>query len=323
MIITRTPFRVSFAGGGSDLPAFYVPNRCGAVLSAAVRHYMYVVIHPYFQDKIRIKYSQVEDVERVEEIRHPIVRACLQRVGVHKGIEIASFADVRAGTGLGSSSAFTVGLLHALYAYRGERISPLQLAAEACTIELDILGEPIGKQDQYAAACGGLNVIRFHADDSVQVQPVHLARTTMARLEQRLRLYAVGGERSASRLLRRQARAMESDEGALRALQRMVAQVDVLERDLTGNDARAMGDILHQGWLLKRGLTDAVTTSDIDALYEHARELGATGGKLLGAGGGGFLLLDHPDHETLSAALGLRTLAFRIDFEGARLQRFE
>ncbi len=322
MIITRTPFRVSFAGGGSDLRAFYERNGHGAVLSASVGHYMYIVIHPYFQDKIRIKYSQVEDVDSVEEVRHPIVRECLRRVGIEKGIEIASFADVSSGTGLGSSSSFTVGMLHALYAFRGERISPLQLAAEACEIEIDVLGEPIGKQDQYGAACGGMNVIRFHADARVEVRPVPLSRVAVAELEQRLRLYAVGGTRSASRILEQQQKNVDADEQKYRNLQQMVALVDALEQDLTGNEGRGLGAILHQGWRLKRELTAGVSNSDIDTLYHKARELGATGGKLLGAGGAGFLLLDHPDHATLAPQLGLRTLPFRIDFEGTRLLRF-
>ena len=174
MIITRTPFRVSFAGGGSDMKEFYCRNGYGAVVSAAIKKYMYIVIHPYFHDKIRIKYSITEDVDDVMDIQHPIVRECLKKVNIETGIEIASFADIPKGTGLGSSSSFTVGLLHALYLYKGITVSKEHLAAEACEIEIDILGDPIGKQDQYAAAYGGLNYIRFNKDETVDLQPISL-----------------------------------------------------------------------------------------------------------------------------------------------------
>ena len=174
MIITRTPFRVSFAGGGSDLRDFYSRNGYGAVVSTAINRYMYIVIHPYFHDKIRVKYSRTEDVEDINQIQHPIVRECLKKVNVERGVEIASFADVPAGTGLGSSSAFTVGLLNALYAYKGKVVPKERLAREACEIEIDILGEPIGKQDQYAAAFGNINCIRFNQDETVDVSPILL-----------------------------------------------------------------------------------------------------------------------------------------------------
>lgn len=323
MIITRTPFRVSFVGGGSDLPGFYRKNGFGAVLSASIRQYMYIAIHPYFQDKIRIKYSRVEDVDNVEDIQHPIVRECLKRVGIEKGIEIASFADVAAGTGLGSSSSFTVGMLHALYAYQGIRISPLQLAAEACEIEIDILGEPIGKQDQYGAACGGMNVIRFNDDESVETIPLSIARRTVERLESRLRLYYMGGTRSASIILADQTAQVNADEGKFQNLRRMVDLVPALQNDLLQNNGLGIGEILHTGWTMKRELAGGISNSGIDELYARARGLGATGGKLLGAGGAGFLLLDHPDHAALETELGLRTLPFLIDFEGTKLQRFE
>ena len=174
MIITRTPFRVSFIGGGSDLREFYKYNDYGAVISTAIDKYMYIVIHPYFQDKIRLKYSITEDVESVDDIKHPIIKECIRRVEIDRGIEIASFADIPSGTGLGSSSSFTVGLLHALYAYRGIVKTKSQLAQEACEIEIDILNEPIGKQDQYAAATGGFNHIKFYSDEKVVICTVYL-----------------------------------------------------------------------------------------------------------------------------------------------------
>ena len=179
MIITRTPFRVSFVGGGTDLGAFYRENGYGAVVSTAIQQYMYIIIHPYFHDKIRIKYSRTEDVDTVDAIQHPVVKECLKRIGIGTGIEIASFADIPAGTGLGSSSSFTVGLLNALYAYTGQVVSKSRLAEEACEIEIDILKEPIGKQDQYAAACGGVNYIRFNKDETVDVAPILLTEPAL------------------------------------------------------------------------------------------------------------------------------------------------
>src|SRR4030067_1256242 len=204
MIITRTPFRVSFTGGGSDLREFYSKNGYGAVVSTAIQKYMYIVIHPYFQSKIRIKYSKTEDVATVDEIQHPIVKECLRKVQIGTGIEIASFADVPAGTGLGSSGSFTVGLLNALYAYKGKVISKKRLAEEACQIEIDILGEPIGKQDQYATAYGNLNYIRFNRDETVDVSLVFLNETSREKLESRVALYYVGGKRSSRDILSEQ-----------------------------------------------------------------------------------------------------------------------
>lgn len=323
MIITRTPFRVSFAGGGTDLRDFYARNGHGMVLSAAIRKYMYIVIHPYFHDKIRIKYSKVEDVCRADEVRHPLVRECLKRVGIDKGIEIASFADVSSGSGLGSSSAFTVGLLHALYAYRGEVVSRERLAEEACEIEIEILQEPIGKQDQYGAACGGLNVIRFNDDESVEVRSVPCAPETRATLQKRLRLYHMGGRHEAGTILTEQCENMKKDNGKFESLQQMMGLVPDLEAAICDAGGRGVGDILHRGWRMKRELAGGISSPAIDQLYDKARELGATGGKLLGAGGAGFLLLAHDDHDTLQAALGCRTLPFEIDREGSKLMLFE
>ena len=176
MIISRTPFRISFIGGGSDLKEYYSQNKFGAVISTTIQKYMYIVIHPYFHDKIRLKYSITEDVNNVEEIKHPIIRECLKKVGVNSGIEITSFADIPAGTGLGSSSSFTVGLLNALYSYNGKIVTKSQLAEEACEIEISKLNEPIGKQDQYAASFGNLNYIKFNDNEKVDVIPIELKK---------------------------------------------------------------------------------------------------------------------------------------------------
>ena len=215
MIITRTPFRVSFSGGGSDLRDFYSKNGYGAVVSAAIDRYMYIVIHPYFHDKIRVKYSRTEDVEDINQIEHPIVRECLKKVNVERGIEIASFADVPAGTGLGSSSAFTVGLLNALYAYKGKVVPKERLSREACEIEIDILGEPIGKQDQYAAAFGNINYIRFNRDETVDVSPILLTESVKKSLEAHLYLYHVGGERRSGDILYEQKNNISLDDNIL------------------------------------------------------------------------------------------------------------
>src|SRR5215470_5401780 len=205
MILAKTPFRVSFAGGGSDLPEFY-RRKAGAVVSCTIDKAMYIAIHPYFHEKIRIKYSRTEDVSRVAEISHPIVRECLNLVGIERGMEIASFADVPAGTGMGSSSAFTVGLLHALYARSGKKPSAEELATAACEIEIDRAKEPIGKQDQFAAAYGGLNFIQFKPDESVEVHAVKCARKTMDELSRRLMLFYIGLERPAASILSEQGR---------------------------------------------------------------------------------------------------------------------
>lgn len=322
MIITRTPFRVSFAGGGTDLPAFYTTHGHGTVVSATIRRYMYIAIHPYFHDKIRIKYSRTEDVAHADEVEHPLVRECLRRVGVDRGIEIASFADVASGTGLGSSSAFTVGLLHALYAYRGVAVSPQRLASEACDIEINILGEPIGKQDQYAVAYGGINRILFRADGEVEVTPLPVREETRQQLERCLRLYYLGGRRSASQILKEQSRRLNhGDRSPL--YDRMLELTGRTASSLCGDACDDLGDILHQGWLLKKKLASAISTAEIDRIYDRARELGAHGGKLLGAGGTGFLLLWHENHEELQKNLGLRPLPFQIDRQGSALVFFD
>lgn len=318
MIITRTPFRVSFAGGGSDLRDFYSRNGYGAVVSTAIRKYMYIVIHPYFHNKIRIKYSRTEDVESVDEIQHPIVRECLRKVRIEKGIEIASFADVPAGTGLGSSSSFTVGLLNALYAYRGKVVSKERIAAEACEIEIEILGGPIGKQDQYAAAYGNMNYIRFNRDETVDVSPVYLSDVSRKTLESSLNLYYVGGKRKAGGILNEQKKNL-SDNATFNNMKAMVSLTDELRDALLAERIDAVGALLHRGWTLKKELANRITNREIDDLYDRALQCGAAGGKLLGAGGTGFLLLYSADHDALGRGLNCRALPLQIDREGTKL----
>ncbi len=322
MIITRTPFRVSFVGGGSDLRDFYSKNGYGAVVSSAITRYMYIVIHPYFHDKIRLKYSKTEDVENIDEIQHPIFRECLKKVQIERGIEIASFADVPAGTGLGSSSSFTVGLLNALYAYRGKIVSKEKLAKEACEIEIDILGEPIGKQDQYAAAYGNINYIKFNKDETVDVSPILLSELIKKKLEGGLCLYYIGGERRSGDILNEQKKTI-SLEDKFQNLKKMVSLTDELRESLYEEKINAVGGILHKGWLYKKELTSGISNTGIDDLYERSIKYGATGGKLLGAGGTGFLLIYSEDHDILRKHLGCKVLSFRIDREGTKIIFYE
>jgi D-glycero-alpha-D-manno-heptose-7-phosphate kinase len=286
MIISRTPFRVSFAGGGTDLAAFYRKTD-GAVTSTTVDKYMYIMVNSRFDDTIRVSYRNTEIVNDVDELEHPIVREALKQTGILRGIEITSMADMPAGTGLGSSSSFTVGLLHALYAWQGKFRSAEQLAAEASHIEIELLGEPIGKQDQYAAAYGGLNLIRFNEDDSVYVDPVICHPERRRELFDNLQFFYTGGTRSASAILKEQ---KKSTGDRMEFLTRMRDQADQIREILiNGRDLAGFGELLHAGWQLKRQITGGISNPAIDEWYEKARDAGAIGGKLLGAGGGGFL----------------------------------
>jgi D-glycero-alpha-D-manno-heptose-7-phosphate kinase len=320
MILTKTPFRISLAGGGSDLPAFY-RRHPGAVVTSTVDKAMYIAIHPYFHDKIRIKYSRMEDVSSTSEIQHPLVRECLRQVAINRGMEIASFADVPAGTGMGSSSAFTVGLLHALYAGSGIQPCALRLAEEACVIELERVQEPIGKQDQYAVACGGMNFIRFHPDGGVEIEPVNCSVQTREALSQRLMLFYVGKERTAGSILAEQSRNM-ADKDKFNQVVQMAGLAEALRGALEKDNLDSLGDILDQGWQLKRGLAIGITNTLIDRSYRRAREAGAEGGKLLGAGAGGFLLLScrpEKQQQVRQALVGLREMSVTLTAEGSRL----
>lgn len=289
MILVRAPFRISFVGGGSDLRAFY-RRSAGGVVSTTIDKYMYIALHPYFHSKIRVKYSRLEDVDRVQDIQHPIVRECLLRHQIPKGMEIASFADVPAGTGLGSSSAFTVALLHALNAHCGQPSSPEALAAAACEVEIERLGEPIGKQDQYASAYGGLNFLRFHPDESVDVEPIAIEPCIRREFERHLLLFYVGQERSAGSILAEQSENM-SNSTMLSRVNAMVTLAAHFRCALEAGKLDDCGALLHENWQLKRALAEGVSSADVDDVYERALAAGASGGKLLGAGTGGFLLL--------------------------------
>jgi D-glycero-alpha-D-manno-heptose-7-phosphate kinase len=305
-------------GGGSDIRDFYTKNGYGAVVSSTIRKYMYIIIHPYFHDKIRIKYSKTEDVKDIDEIEHPIVRECIKKVQIGRGIEIASFADVPAGTGLGSSSAFTVGLLNALYAYKGKIVSKEKLAAEACEIEIDILGEPIGKQDQYASAYGNINYIRFNSDETVDVCPIYLADSSRREIENHLCLYYLGGNRKSSDILYEQKKNICQEEG-FQNLKKIVMLAEELKDILQEGNINLMGDLLHREWLLKKKLAPRISNEIIDKFYEEALNNGALGGKVLGAGESGFMLLYAKDHRILEKILGCRMLPFGLDKEGTKI----
>lgn len=320
MILVKTPFRVSLVGGGTDLPEFYRLHGHGAVVSAAIDKYMYVMIHPYFHDKLRVKYSQTEDVTAVHELKHPIVRECLMRVAIQSGVEIASIADIPAGLGLGSSSAFTVGLLHALHAFQGKYIAKGALAEEACRIEIERLSEPIGKQDQYAASHGGLNHFRFNADGSVERDDLMLNAETTDGLMSRLLMFYVGTPRAARDILTEQ-RDSIAEAGRFGAASQLAALAEDMRNAIKAGRLSEIGAILHEGWLLKKSLASLVSNAAIDEIYAAARDAGARGGKLLGAGGGGFVLFycEPEAHDAVRARLGLRELRIQCDRGGSRV----
>jgi D-glycero-alpha-D-manno-heptose-7-phosphate kinase len=322
MIISRTPLRMSFVGGGSDLPDFY-RRHGGAVLSTAIDKYVYVNINRKFDRGIRLAYSKVEEVESVDAIEHRLVRAAFGELHVEGGIEITTIADIPSrGTGLGSSSSFTVGLVNAVSAYLGRHVSADDLGRMACEIEIDRCGEPIGKQDQYAAAFGGLNLIEFKADDSVLVSPVILPPNVRETLERRILVFYTGITRSASGILKEQSAAMAGDQAKRGALVRMVELAYVMRDELQAGNLDAFGAILDDNWNLKRTLASGVSTEAIDGWYAKARAAGALGGKILGAGSGGFLMFYAPEdrHEAIKAALGeLRPIRFRFDPVGSRI----
>lgn len=321
MIVSRTPLRVSFAGGGSDLEAFH-REEPGAVITTAIRRYIYINVNRKFDARIRASYSVTEVVDSVGELRHELIRECLRELGVEGGIEITSISDIPSqGTGLGSSSSYTVGLLNALHAQRNEHASAERLAREACQIEIERCGKPIGKQDQYIAAYGGLQYLQFNPDGSVFVDPVVCAAATRHTLESELLLLYTGLTRPAAAILSDQTRHIAN--GRCRTmLRRLVHLAGDLRRALTANDLRAFGEILHESWVVKRCVASGVTSDRIDEWYACARAHGAIGGKITGAGGGGFLLLYAPPHthDAIRRALPhLKPMPFSIAPQGSKI----
>lgn len=320
MIITRTPLRISFAGGGTDLPSFYRAHAGGAVTSAAIDRYIHVLVNPKFERTIRVAYSRTENVERLEDVQHPLVREAMKVAGVHEAVEIHSIADIPGeGTGLGSSSTFTVGLLNALHAYRGVLKGPGELAEEACRIEIDTLGGTLGKQDQYIAAFGGVDYFEFHPDDTVRVAPIPLRGEDREALGDHLSLFYTGTTRRAEGILASQSARTGTNRDALVRMRELAADA---RSAIVARDFARLGATLDEGWQLKRGLTTGISNESIDALYARAKAAGAWGGKITGAGGGGFLLAIHPPERSRQIADALspmQRLSVRIVPEGSRI----
>ncbi len=323
MVISRTPLRVSFVGGGTDLPSFS-REQGGAVLSTAIDKYIYVIVSERFEDSLRVSYSQTEIVESLDDLKHELVREALRMAGLPRKVEILTIADVPSqGTGLGSSSAVTVGALNALFAYQGILKSAEELAAAACEIEIDILGKPIGRQDQYACAYGGIGLLRFGPGDGVRREPAVLTAEAMRQLERSLLMFYTGQQRAAADVLGKIDADISEDAALHETLGQMRDYALSLHECLgAGEDLDVLGQGLHANWELKRTLSSTVSTPEIDRLYESARAAGALGGKILGAGGGGFLLLYVPRDQQPAVRRvmsSLRELPIKIGVEGSSI----
>ena len=320
MIITRTPLRISIGGGGTVLPSYYRRNG-GRLVSAAINRYVYISINTTFTDDYLLKYSTIERVATTAEIDHDILRTALELHKMAPGIEIVSMADIPAGTGLGSSGSFTVGLLRALYAHRLQPVLTDELAEQACAIEIDHLKEPVGKQDQYIAAYGGVTSFAFHPDDRVDAARLEVSDDTLSELEEHLLLFFTGYSRAASQMLADQdRRSTEADEAMLANLDHTMALGDEIANALIAGDTAAFGELMHEHWEAKRARTSGMSNPDIDRYYAVARSAGALGGKVVGAGAGGFLLVYAPEPTKVRRAMkaeGLDELRFRFDHLGS------
>lgn len=319
MIITKTPFRVSFCGGGSDMADFY-REYGGCVLSTSINRYMYITIHPYFDgEKTSLRYSQVEIVDNIKNIKHSIFRQVLNDMNI-SGVEISSTADIPSGTGLGSSSAFTVGLLHTLHCYQGKYVSKEEIAEEACQVEIEKLHSPIGKQDQYAAACGGLNFIEFNKDDTVTVSPLILKPGLKRELQNNLVMFYTGIIHDANVILAEQKKNI-SQADKTKNLLAMCNLARDMKASLEAGELNNFGKILNEGWVRKKELASGVSNPQINKLYDIAMINGAEGGKLLGAGGGGFLLFycEEDKQAKLEKALGLKKFDFKFEHDGTAI----
>jgi D-glycero-alpha-D-manno-heptose-7-phosphate kinase len=320
MIITRSPLRLSLGGGGTDLPSYYREHE-GFLIAAAIDKYVYITVHQTFITDLIIKYSSMERVASIEDVKHPILREALKLVGIQEtNLEITSMADIPTGTGLGSSGSFTTAVLKALHTYRKNIIQPDELAAQACEIEINRLGEPIGKQDQYIAAFGGITCFRFLPNEAVEVTPLKLSSQTLHNLEDNMVLFFTGFTRSASDILKDQnSRSCQKDPEMLDNLH-FTKQVGLDSKDaLERGDLRRFAELMHLHWERKRCRSKGMSNSAIDGWYELGRNNGALGGKLVGAGGGGFLLLYTEEKTRLRKALldaGLTEVRWRFDFQG-------
>jgi D-glycero-alpha-D-manno-heptose-7-phosphate kinase len=322
LIVTRTPMRVSFAGGGTDLPAFYETG-AGAVLSTAIDKYIFVTVKRHsevFDEPVRVNYSQTEQVETIDELKNDITRECLRFLSIEPPIYISTVGDLPASTGLGSSSAFAVGLLNALHLYRGDRVSAGQLAEEACHIEIDVLGQPIGRQDQYAAAFGGLNLFTFKPGGAVTVEPQRMPVRVLSELFESIMLFWTGHQRDSSSVLIEQQRNTGRHVDDLTAIRDQAYELQALLRGRPS--PREVGAVVHRGWQLKRGLASSVSNPQIDEWYERALAGGACGGKIAGAGNGGFLLLVvEPEHQPKVRHMlsELREVSVRPEVHGSQI----
>ncbi len=322
MIISRSPLRVSVGGGGTDLPSYY-RDHGGFLVAAAIDKYVFVTVSRPFKKGIFLKYSRLEEVMTADDIAHPIVREALKIVALDMPVEITTLADIPAGTGLGSSGSFTTALLKALYAYRHKTIHSSELAELACSIEIDRLGEPIGKQDQYIAAYGGITCFTFNQDDTVTIAPLKLPRESMFDLEDNLLLFFTGFSRSSGRILKDQDfRTQQSDDEMLKNLH-FVKELGYRTKEaLESGNAQLFGELMHEHWEHKKRRSTAMSNPQIDEWYELGMKNGAAGGKLVGAGGGGFLMFYARDRNKLRHAMakaGLEEVRFRFDFEGTKV----
>lgn len=323
MVISKTPLRISFAGGGTDLREYY-QRRAGTVISTAINRYMYVTINRRFDDSIRVSYTRTEIVDTIDDLQHDLIREAMRTAGVTRGVEITSIGDVPAGSGLGSSSSLTVGALNALYAFQGRHVSPDDLARQACEIEIDVLGRPIGKQDQYIAAFGGFHTIRFHPDERVSVEPILCASSTRQRLMDRLLLFYTGISRKSSTVLREARRRIRDGGGAREVLDGLNDLAGEIATTIGRGNLAEFGALLHRAWTLKKQMASKVTNGQLDRYYRRALGAGAAGGKILGAGGGGCLLLFAPGCSQASIRAmarrnGLREIPFSFEPDGSRI----
>ncbi len=323
MIITRSPLRVSLGGGGTDLPSYY-REHSGFVLAAAIDKHVYITLHQTFVEELIIKYSKMERVKSVDEVQHPLIRETLRLTKVEAPyLEITSMADIPAGTGLGSSGSFTTALLKALHTLKKNLIHPEDLAQQACYVEMDVLKEPIGKQDQYIAAYGGVTFFRFLPNGQVEASPLEIDTDTLYNLEENLLLFFTGYSRSASEILREQdVKSRQNDKEMITNLH-FVKEIGRESKEaLEGGDLRKFAELMNVHWEHKKKRSGVMTNNQIDHWYEVARENGAMGGKLIGAGGGGFLMFYAEDKMALRRAMrgaGLEEVRFRFDFEGTKV----
>jgi D-glycero-alpha-D-manno-heptose-7-phosphate kinase len=321
MIIARTPFRVSFCGGGSDLKAYYKFGM-GAVLSTTINKYIYVALNSNPDNFFRISHSTTENARKVDEIKHSLIREAVKMANIGRSMQISIISDVPEGTGLGSSSSLAVGLLNALHSYKNEAVTKNQLAEKACELEIEILKEPIGKQDQYAAAFGGLNLITFHKDERVEVEPIKLKDSVKKELEDNLLMFYTGITRKASSILKEQKESTLKDRKKREILDKMRDQTFELKKHLENGDIDMLGEMLRQAWEYKKCMAGRITNPVIENYYQRALNAGAAGGKILGAGGGGFLLFyvkKEKQGNVRKALSGLKEMPFKFESEGTKV----